>query len=175
MGLAPARHRARALCTLSLYVLSACMFPISNCARGRAVGRRDLANRLVHTAWAEVHGSRASARPANVAPADQHRLGACRATFALHVPNGPHVTATRCQPPSPPPSSCRHACARPAGSRISADWSTNSKLYEYVSGDDVLNGLVTRQFPEVRPRRRQWQGSARTPRVGACAAMLCCK
>ncbi|KAF5831407.1 hypothetical protein DUNSADRAFT_13168 [Dunaliella salina] len=35
------------------------------------------------------------------------------------------------------------------GSRVGPDWSTNSKLYESVNGADVLQGLVTRRFPEV--------------------------
>eukprot|EP00983_Pelagomonas_calceolata_P006521 215097-Pelagomonas_calceolata.AAC.4 len=37
-----------------------------------------------------------------------------------------------------------------AGSRVGSDWSTNSKLYEHVNGEEVLQGMVTRRFPEVR-------------------------
>mmetsp|Transcript_18492 Transcript_18492/g.48213 ORF Transcript_18492/g.48213 Transcript_18492/m.48213 type:complete len:301 (-) Transcript_18492:1166-2068(-) len=35
------------------------------------------------------------------------------------------------------------------GSRVGSDWSTNSKLYEHVNGEEVLQGMVTRRFPEV--------------------------
>lgn len=41
------------------------------------------------------------------------------------------------------------SCPPRAGTRVSPDYSTNSKLYNEANGDDVLSGLVTRRFPEV--------------------------